>query len=328
MIVKAKYNLIVVGDGIMGNLLLYRYFKAFPNHRVLQISAADLAPPVSNISTAVVTKRNVQKGLSELGDKIFDAHESFLDFYSDYRSKGIEKCLHETRCSLTSEKIENFKRRYPKFYKSKTCYFFQEDGYLFTPEVFLESLREELSLYEIDRVKDFIYQENDQSIQGKYDSYYAPRIFLGLGPYSAKWKNLISYPVNLKEVRGSYLSFHADFENSFSFTIDGLNLLYRKSVNQLIFGNSQFEGEIGSYDFENLKEKFQVFRSHFEKELPCINEAKYCSGFRAKASKRLPHWGVNEYGHFYATGFWKNGYTLSFLASDQIVKSWTKESVS
>ncbi len=322
---KKEYDLIVVGDGLMAHLLLRKYFQYFPEKSVLQISAGPLAPAISEVSTAVVAQRNVQKGLSELGDKLFDAHLSFLEFYKTYEGKGIEKCIHQTRCSKNTEKIKSFKTRYPDFKEEDDFCFVEEEAYLFDPETFLNEMRAELKQFKIDKVADFIFSQSENEIIGRAGSYRAPLIFLGLGPYSAKWQKFIEYPMNLKEVRGSYLSFDFEFERSFSYTIDGLNLIYRKPRKQLIFGNSQFEGSIGDHDFENLSNKYRNFE--FDFELPDISEAHYHSGFRSKASKRLPHWGKNSKGIYFATGFWKNGYTLSFLAADQLLKNWISESV-
>lgn len=322
---KKHYDMIVVGDGLMANLFIQFYFNSFPTKNVLQVFADSMAPAISEVSTAVVAKRNIQSGISPLGDKLVAAHLAFLVYFQNYRGLGIEKCVHENRIFLDSQGVEQFKKRFPGYQVSNNDIRFKEEGYLFYPKIFLNELRKDNSTFSLVRVTDFIFQKKEGQIFGKYDHYFGRNIFLALGPYRAKWAKLLPPEYSLKEVRGSYLSFPWEYKQSFSLTLNSKNLIYRKKDSQLIFGNSQFEGEIGGFDYENLKKEYSEFQKKVNLKLPEIFLAKYCSGFRSKTSGRIPYWGREKDGTLYASGFWKNGYTLSFLAAQELVNSLNKD---
>lgn len=331
-----RFDFIVVGDGLYANLFLYKLLNLRPGLKVLQIHASNFLETSSILSTAVVAKRNVTKGISPLGDLLLNGFNAFESWFNQEGNKTLAKNAIEVvdhlEVNSNKNKENQFKNRYPSFYRFKDLCVHKEKAYLFYPNNFLNKLKNELQ-DKVLRVNDLILDLRDKNkLIGRNFNYEGSKIVLALGDQFRFLGNDLSLKneTKVKPVRGSYLLKNLIHDDSFSFSINGMNLIYRKNSSELIFGNSQGQEVLEAKELESLKSNFELFKTKYsdfiQKEknlnLKNINYEEFVlkTALRAKSPKRFPYFGKIKNDIYAAHGFYKNGYSTCFYASDWMLK--------
>src|SRR5690606_27946804 len=135
-----KKRIVVIGDGIAAWCTLFSLKKEIFERGILdkieiiQIAENDFAPPCTLASTAINCLRGTKKGLSELGDLIYDSYEYFKELHERFEFKGIEKGVERQLWRKNSTSKEKWEKRYADFKEKDGFYYYDSEAYLLTPE--------------------------------------------------------------------------------------------------------------------------------------------------------------------------------------------------
>jgi hypothetical protein len=315
-----KKRILVVGDGLFANLLLFylneKLGKEAHSVELIQLVGSDFSRPTSELSTAIVARRNTEKGISKLGDLLVDSYDEVFDFCEKSSFQGFERIEH-SEISSQRERKENFLRRFPLAKARGELLIHSEQGLLFYPEIFMQELRSSLKGVSINRsfALDFTaktcFTTNREIIN--FD-----QVILGIGD---RITDFFPGKTFSKSVRGSYLSFTGQasfFDHSFSVSIDGFNLIYRKKTNEFIAGSISDDQVLKAMDLDLLKSLLNQGANTFNLNLANLGEPKLKTAWRSKAPKREPFWGEFQKDYFSGHGFYKNGYSTCFLAAKSL----------
>ncbi|MCB9092100.1 MAG: FAD-binding oxidoreductase [Halobacteriovoraceae bacterium] len=318
-------RIIVVGDGIAANLLVNQLNLNSPIDVVKIASSA--VPVASTNSTATLALRNIQEGLSPLGDIIYRSYFYTEQFLEANELDGVEKTQHLECWGEDYEKKESKIARYPESHLISSELLDEkvvgdvEDCYVFSPEKFLKALKEKQKNIKV--IDDFIRGIESDGVVGLQKKYRADAIVWATGAYIKEFNYFFKFQEieKTKMVRGSYLEFDADYEKAFSLCYDGINLVYRRGEKKLLLGNTTFNGGIAASEFEELKSSYHKLNSILSRKLPDLNEGTWKTALRHKGRRRMPWWGqIGDTKHYAITGLYKNGYSFSFLAAYELAK--------
>jgi len=336
------YDLLVVGNGLAPQTLLFELNKALKikeincqNFSVAQIFSEDLAPACSTRSTSTISLNGIEDGISELGDALRSGFFAFESFYKEYSLSFIEPVTQFI--TATDElKLESLRRRYKNLTPIKNTLLksvyegVELNSYLVSPDLLHNWFNQELQKSSIHRIEDFIIKtdlNSDGIIEShtqKGDIIKSSKIVFCAGAYSAIFSRFFPdglFKVNQQVVAGSYLEKKIKLPQAFILTVDGHNLLYRKSDDSLVLGSASTKGAICLNDFSELKHIFEIMKDICHFDLGNFDDFKAETGLRHKASKRIPICKFLDESKKVGVinGLYKNGYSLPFYFSKIMV---------
>ena len=337
------YDLLVVGNGLAAQTLLFEIKKSLQledmncqNFSVAQIFSEDLAPACTLRSTSTVSLNGIEEGISELGDTLRNSFYAFEAFFKEHSLPFIEP-VRQTIIATDSYKLQALNRRYKKLDQIKipllkTSYEGVElQSYLVVPEKIHAWFDEHLENSSINRIKDFLVSfeiDSNGDILSKTQTgliLKSRKIIFCTGAYSSIFSSFfpsVQIGVNQQVVAGAYLQKKMSFSQSFLLTVDGLNLLYRRSDQNLILGSASLNSMISLCDISELKSIYTKFSDICQVDLGHFEDFNLITGLRHKASKRMPicRFVDQEKKIGVINGFYKNGYSLPFYLSKVMVK--------
>lgn len=306
---------VIVGNGIAAHAFLWTYALKLKEQgldhtrRVLWIKSK-IVPTCSLTSTSLISSAGLQYGVSELGDLLLKSYEEFVSISSNFESISKAKQTH-----LLSGDLENFNKRYPT--TEGECFLVQSKNFLLELETKIKNI---LGTKLEERIGTVLsWDENLLHLHGneqiKFD-----RCFLGLGAGI----KLLSKAPNTKSVSGSYAYTFLDLgKDSFVFSKGSENVIYRAADKCLLVGSiDEKDDEFGWPVMAGRGHKLKQALSTFDIDLPNDLDWKVESGVRHKGQKRRPYWGEINPNVFAAHSFYKNGYTLAFLAAKDLTSKW------
>lgn len=325
----------IIGGGIVGKSLLFALAMADRQKydRVIIFESQDFAPACTLHSTAIVANRGVLPGISPLGDLIHQGISAFREHVKNFSPHGVYPVY---QVSSAIERLDMFKRRYQEFTPADSFrdISFKKELPLVVEEAFYVNPRQYCEwLYQFSAKKmevllqnDFVKEIDEENLTihtQKGEQFKVDHLIFAGNIKNKLWSKLINDPRTLKSkpVVGSFLVF-SDVDwgpESYSFSIDERNLIYRSESRELLIGATSEQGEIYHLnEGEKLQPIYQYFSKILTKELPDFNLGRIVTGVREKSSKREPYYGTN--GHFsYLGGLYKNGFTLSLKMATTLV---------
>lgn len=323
---KVKNNLkktvAIVGGGVGGLSALYQLTKSTLFSEITLFDAPEFFTPCSLNSTAIVAPRGVTAGLSVLGDTILAGYECFRDHVRADSPAGVFPVTQSTG-ALT--KLEEFRKRYPGAQMRGEACFVEEDAWLIRPALYLDHLRSTaLRDPRVALLNDLVTsvdESNHITTQDGVKRGFDHVIFIA-GVRNVLWKSFFTKPQvqSSKIAQGSYLEFAgAELgDASFSFTLEGDNLVYHAPSKNLLVGSSTRAVTHELAPRRELNDIYQRLAERSDHRLPAIESAIYRTGLREKASKREPYIAV-EGNKAMIGGLYKNGFTLSLYLAGRLL---------
>ena len=333
------FDLIVVGNGLAAQAFLKEFLneKKSQNFLVAQVYSEVMAPACSNHSTASVSLNGVEVGVSELGDTLRSGFFSFKDFFETNHPPGIVEV--EQLISHTTEVYKGkLIRRYKQISDFHHPYLITPEtsgvklkSYLVSPDIFLAYMQKEINNPKITKFEKFVKKvekvdgliectlEDNSIIKSK-------KILLCTGAYARIYCDFFPETQKLfptQVVAGSFLSRTIDLkQDSFYVTIDGHNLQYRSTDQNLLMGSASLYGNVGVPDYQKLKEIFDFFSRITNLPLGTFDDYEIKNGVRHKGIRRRPMIGAldDEKLVFINSALYKNGYSLPFYAAKKLMQ--------
>ena len=254
--------------------------------------------PCSLHSTGIVSSFGMKPRVSVRGDKICASVEKAERFFSDMRPRGVE--------------------RVPHFYGES-----EKEGHchLVTPHIYLDWLEKSASCdcrdERVEEVaKNRIVTSSGTTFEGKM-------IVLASGAYAKRGHAFFPqhpFIAGSSIVKGSYGFFEGvDLgESSFVFSRGKANLVYRRKQRQVVIGGT-VDGGVGTRpDPEAVKNQYSLFSDFFP--LPPFASIRMGAGLRHRGAKRMPFWGKMSDAVYGILGLYKNGWSLSSLAAEEVLR--------
>lgn len=337
------FDLAVIGNGIAAQSFLWNLShreRKSQDFSIAHVYSEKLAPACTLRSSATVSLNGINEDVSALGNDMREAFFMFDNFFKQYRPEGVESVI-RTVVSTNENETKKLTRRYEKLNtvisdKLKDQFSgTQYDSYMVTPEIFTKWLSDNTKIKKTDfplflknlKKCDDVYHlflENGQTIKAK-------KILFAMGAYSKIFENFF-LPLGAESIEaknsikaGSYFEKNCDLGNdSFYFSIDGIQVLYRKNAheNKLIIGSATALGAYELPDYAVLEELFMKVKALLTFEIGEMSDFKIITGLRHKGPKRLLICDCidgEEKTLFRINGLYKNGYSMGFLASKRML---------
>jgi hypothetical protein len=340
---RVIYDLLVVGNGLAAQTLLYELIRALElkdmncqNFTVAQIFSEQLAPACSIRSTSTISLNGIEEGISDLGDSLRKGFFAFEAFQKEHSLSFVEP-VKQFITATDKLKLESLQRRYKTLTSInhsnlKTSFDGVElNSYLVCPEMLQDWFNNQIQKSNMHRIEDFLLKTSINS-EGIIESLThngatikSKKIVFCTGAYAAIFSRFFPedlIKVNQQVVAGSYLQKNIKLPESFILTVDGYNLLYRKSDEMMVLGSASTKGAICSNEFSELKNIFNKMKDICSIDLGEFEDFKVLTGLRHKASKRIPVCGFADESKRIGliNGLYKNGYSLPFHFSKIMVK--------
>lgn len=328
-------TLAIIGGGIAGRSLIYTLAnQQNPYSTILWFESDSFAFPCSLHSTAVVARRGVSAGVSDLGDFISEGFKTFSEHAKFAGPAGVSTI---SQLTVSTEDKTSFLKRYPQAQLTQNILSWklespslvdQEDAYLIHPESYLEWLISKSASLPLQKKNDFVVEliqvESKHQIhtQGG-QTYIADQVILAGGVSNQLWSSLLpqSKLEKCKTAQGCYLEFHHDLsEKSFSLTIDGENLIYNSETKKLLIGSTTHDVIHELAPRLELQAIYENLRSKINCPLPDFSHGLILVGKREKAPKREPY--IITDGSISAIGgFYKNGFSFGLDQAQRLLKT-------
>jgi hypothetical protein len=339
------YDLIVVGNGLAAQTFLFELFnsplgdvKKSQNFSVAQIFSEEIAPACSVRTTSTVSLSGIEEGVSDLGNELHQGYFLFQDFFNKYHPNGIEPVAQILTFHDLNQK-EKLEKRYKGLDEISSDLFKEKfegkvlDSYVVDPDLFSQWFDEKISAEKnLTRVKNFVksIEKNEQGIiecelQSK-EKIFAKKVLLCTGAHARLYSHFFKETKDLEKthiVPGAYLKRSIDLKSpSLFFTIDDHKLVYRASTKTLVIGSASKKTAIYTPEFLELKKILDLFNEKCTFSLGEMKDFKVVTGVRHKAAKRRPFMRAldAENSIFMINGFYKNGFTLAFLAAKSMME--------
>ncbi len=321
-------TLAIIGGGIAGRSLIYALAKKKKAYsKILVFESEDFAPKCSTRSTAIAAGRGVSTGHSDLGDLLIKGFEFFSKHVHDEKPIGIFPI---TQYTGATTKLDQFKLRYEKGSVShhfgpltfnQEIYLAEESAFLIDTNLYLAWLKEKSQALPLEWREEFVinYELGDESVTlftNLHQSYQCDQIIFCGGAYNRFW----GHPKTGRPIHGSYLEFHQIYfgTNSFSFTLDGDNIVYHAHSNKLLIGSTTEDLIHHLPNRPSLQEIYSRLQTVLSDKLPEFETGTIITGLREKASKRSPYHHVEGPIHWFG-GLYKNAFNLSLHLATGIV---------
>lgn len=337
---------IVIGNGIMAKQLMFELKNHFSD--ISCISSLDFAPPSSLSTTSLNCLRGTEKGVSSLGDLLFESQQEFINFYKKYKPPGVSKSIEVQTWLEGGSSHAKWLRRYGDYESVKNLKFSKSnlsnplacvevEAYIIDTDLFFKWYDKQLC--EINFVEAFII--NISKIDSEYEltssggvKYKCKRLFLCTSYMTDQFLSLcdkVDDRVELskhKKVYGSYLSHNVDkdldygldFSNSFSLSFNFTRLIYRKESNQLLVSLNDFNKSSFLNDAQVVKKDYMELVMNLNlTKLPEFNKWKIEQGIRSKGYKRIPFSKEISRNLFITSGLYKNAFSFSYFFTKNIL---------
>lgn len=273
----------IIGAGIAGRSVAYYLRKKKPFLDIDIFDGKNYFPPTSLSSTGIVTSHGVQKGITPLGDLLWDSFEFFCKFYHEAKPRGVYLGKHfHLIHPREKEKCRRYAHLTPSSFGHKNSYTqYQEDCFCIEPSEFLNWLYPDQHI-----VSELVFdlkQEEKKVIltfsQGRqaYDWVWDCR----------NWTN--HRQRELKPVQGAYIEF--DWLNPWSefqsFGVEGFNLILKGPQKKGLFGSVNENADYFLFDQNLLYQKFEEVSSLLGFSLE-MGGHRFKVGIRTKGKKRMP----------------------------------------
>lgn len=328
----------------MGRSLLYSLAQNKANHflgdhyeNIHVFSEDDFYSPCSLHSTATVSLRGVTKGVSPLGDIIFEG-QSFLRKHVEHmKPSGVWRVHH---IISETQNFSKFSKRFPQFLESSDssllknkAFFVEEEALIIDPGLYLNWLLDQsLSVFssQVNFIKEsvnhFSFRDdlNGQILLKTHSQkeFVVDKVMFCGGSYNRLWgvDELSDQKVTSRPVPGHYLEFsNIDWaSDSYILSLNEYSLVWNHHTKKLLMGSTS------SGHFHQLVQKnelihmYDYLAKNLHITLPPFEKAKIKVGVREKGKKRRPYFLKNKNAYFIG-GLYKNGFGISLkLAHDFI----------
>jgi len=340
------YDLAVVGNGIAAQTFLWSLSEKFTADEkksqifsIAHIYSEKNMPACTLRSMATVSLNGVSESAQGLGEDLRTAYHKFVDFNQKFSPDGITPIKQQhfytnekdqgkmlrrfsTLVPLTHEKIKDNYRDGAEV-----------DSFMIQTEVFTEWLKDHTKLNKNDfplffknltMDKDGLFELHleDQSIIK------ARKVVLAMGAYSKIYAHFYKCDeINFDEDQniikgGTYLEREVDLgAESFLFVIDMMKVMYKADEKKLLIGAVTTIGPVAPplSDLSQLLIKIQAVVNF---SVGKLSDYKIVTGLRHKGPRRkFIAEKMSETKEIYRiNGFYKNGFTLNFLAAEKLLK--------
>lgn len=337
-------HLIVFGGGISSEVFLFYFLQKLKKHpltsplKITQIFDDITFPSCSLNSTAFVCPRGIKKGLSPLGDHLYEAFNEVGLFIKENSPAGVNIGTITHHPGKDEVSINKFLRRYGQQIKTT------ENCFYFTPTIFINWIRKQNE--ELKQFCDFKKKHSEVKII-KHDKLITiddeillfDNLLICAGAYATIQENRYPQIDALKfgqVVSGSFFSFNQDLgETSFGHTFDEGYCIYRPDLKKLIIGSTSIKiknKETEDFSLHPLHELYHRIKEEMARvglnylSSILIDDGEIQKGYRHKYSKNRPYWGITSPHNniFTIRGLYKNGYGLSFLAAKELTTTLLK----
>lgn len=339
---KTTKTIVIVGNGVAAWRINAELEKKFIDSKIIRIGSEAFSPKCSYRTTSINCLRGVQKGISPLGDLMYDSHMEFEEFFNKEAPGGVNEGHEWQLWSDAGGNSDKWERRYSRWEEldevegikfSTPMKAIKSKAYLIDPYEYYQWHKAQFKNTE--HLNDFVIEVNRK--EDKFEvktqnsnTLIADKLILCAGYMSQDFLSLVDdekvkdYLNRSKPVRGTYLETDFEFGNkSFSLAIESKHLIYRSSDKKLLIGSTSENNN--SCQFPMTKEVFDIYdfvNSHLSNfNLPPKDNWRVKHGIRFKGAKRTPWWGSvsdNCYGVF---GLYKNAFTFSIKAAKEVVSS-------
>lgn len=335
------YDLVIIGNGIFANVFLHeinQHVNKSQNFKIAKVYSEELAPNCSLRTTSTVSQNGIEEGVSHLGDLLLKSYLAFEAFHQINKNCGIYP-VKQFLFSLDEDHHQKLSRRYQNNMRVISHSVFPEnkmgivlDSYIVVPEEMFAYFHQQDKNYLLDEFSKMA--ESIEEIDGMVSITFsdksvikAKKVLLATGAYSRINTHLFAQ-TNFHEkikltkiVAGSYLIKKFDYPTDLYFTINGHNLVYRKSSQELIIGSTSVEGAVTAPDLVSLKAIFETVKSAISLEIGSFSDYQVVTGLRHKGQKRMPFFGpiTKSENIWFFNGAYKNGWSLPFyLAKEKV----------
>jgi glycine/D-amino acid oxidase-like deaminating enzyme len=335
-------TLAIIGGGLAGRKLLFTLAKQGASYsQVLLFESADFARPCSLSSTAIAAPRGVTAGKSPLGDMLLEGHHIFRQHCLEDRPEGV---FFVPQYTGAISKLDTFQTRYAEGQWRSSCaglnlkqsvYFAREEAILVDPPLYLDwlkrSARQTLPIECINQFVTAIVPGEKVTIKTlDQQEFQADQVVLATGAYSRLWQGIFAggnFPVT-KSVQGAYLEYgEIDWgAESFSFTLEGDNLIYRAHSKVLLIGSTSSESTLELAPLSELKAIHERLSSALLTTLPAFATGEVKVGLREKGPRREPYV-VEQNNVFMLGGLYKNAYNLGLRTARLLASRLPRERV-
>jgi hypothetical protein len=349
------YDLIVIGNGIAAQTFLWNLSQKFinanksQNFSIAHVYSEIMAPSCSLRSSATVSLNGIEEDVSSLGDELREGFFLFDQMVKDHNPDGVHLLERVVVATVESE-VKKIKRRYKEL-DTISEFLIKEQhpgvrlpSYLIEPEnllrwldketklkkdnynVFVKNLEKSLTFYvlttedkkEIKAKKIIFATGSFAKIFSGFFKLDIPKIF---DPETNEEIPHIPFEYKNTIKSGSFLEQKIDLgEKPFFLTIDGHQVLY-KPGKILQLGSVTGIGAFEAPDLVSLMELYRHLKDKISFSIGEFSDFKIVTGLRHKGPRRLllAHKDPNE-NIFWINGLYKNGYTLSALGAQKILK--------
>lgn len=322
------YDLIVVGKGIAASTLLWDYLNQKENtfKKILQISADDYFPPCSLATTSVVCRDGIKKGISDLGDLLFDSYQKSVQSFETNNFKSVEKGI--IKIYPASDILSHKQQK--KRYEGETVVndIFELEAYFINAPHLLQELQTPLVAIKNELVTGLVEDQSGVLVKTHIQNYYGKTVLLCLGfgeNHIAQGKS----EIKSTSVAGHYLHIKKDLSylqhsivHQWQMGAISVRVYFRKNENKMMLGSYNQKNEIMACDYSELKKLYDFVLPFFkDPSLPPFSQWQGEVGIRAKGHKMRPYFGPRE-GHeriFEIKNLYKNGFSLPFFASSTLI---------
>lgn len=328
------YDLVIIGNGIFANVFLHeinQLVNKSQNFTVAKVFSEELAPNCSLRTTSTVSQNGIEEGVSHLGDLLLKSYLAFESFFQLNQNCGIYPAK-QYLFSVDDDHHQKLSCRYhnnmrvishPAFMENKMGVVL--DSYIVVPEEmfsYFNQIDKNYHLDEYSKMADSIEENRDHVVVTLADKseILAKKVLLATGAYSRINSHLFSqtnFGEKIKQtkiVAGSYLIKKFNYPTDLYFTINGHNLVYRKSSGELIIGSTSVEGAMTAPDLVSLKSIFETVKNAISLELGNFSDYQVVTGLRHKGQKRIPFFEAITHSEniWFFNGAYKNGWSLPF----------------
>ena len=337
------YDLAVIGNGIAAQTFLFSLkhldsnANKSQNFSIAHVFTEKMAPACSLRSLASVTLNGVESDAPGLGEDLRAGYFKFEEFYKKYSPDGIFPVKQPIISSNPKDhakmlrRFKSLEQFHHPFYKEKvegviidafildteklSLWFDNENkGLAQAYPYFLKNIFKNEENYEL-------HLENHQIIRAK-------KVIFAMGAYSKMFshfyeKENIPMEEDQNVIRGgSFLSRTIDLgSDSFLTIVDMTKIHYIADKKRLLIGSSMHSEALLVPKIEDLKAQFEKVKEKLSLELGLFSEYKIVTGLRHKGPRRkFIARKLGDTDLYQMNGFYKNGYTLNFLAAEEMLK--------
>ncbi len=319
-------NIIIIGGGIASYALIPKL--SYRENKIFLVDGDEYYPSCSENSTAINCLRGIKKGISPLGDLLYDSHHEFLKFYQAYRPNGVYKGIEQI--FFNQDDLQLIKR-YPEHQKvDEKClvknkdYYVQLEAYFWNFQLFKTWVKEN---FDFELLQDYVKTINNNELSlhkngvVNFDHVYC--CTNNTNNYYAKFNHDYEiYRSKLKSVKGSFLetNYNCEFSSSTSIKVDGVHYIFRKEDKILQIGSTSEQSDHFIHSKTELDSMYENTKQRLNISIPKRESFNYKTGIRQKGAKRLPFWGPVAPNIDIVNGLYKNGFSFAFMAAKELTK--------